>query len=390
MKQAKAMGGTTLCIIVVLSFLCSSALASTTMKGSYWPSWSVDYLPPSAIETSYFTHIYYAFLTPNNVTFKFDIDNSTALLLVNFTSTIRAKNPTVKTLFSVGGANDGPAYFSRMASTCSSRKNFIDSSIEVARKFGFDGIDLDWEFPQTPDDMVNFGILIHEWRAEVKKEAKVTCKPQLLLAAATYYSANGNFTGIPVKYPGALISKNLDWINAMNYDYYGKWTPNATGSHAQLHDLQGNLSTSYGLKSWIKAGVPRRKVIMGLPLYGKTWNLTDPEVNGLGAPAMGIGPGVEGILTYSELENYNVANNATVMYDAASVSTYSFAGSTWIGYDDIVSTTVKIGYAQSLRIGGYFFWAMNGDHNWSISRTGTSIMFYFSVIHLLKLYIAHI
>ncbi|WOG96681.1 hypothetical protein DCAR_0416017 [Daucus carota subsp. sativus] len=367
------MDGKSVCVIVVLSFLCHSALATSTMKGAYWPSWSVDYLPPSAIEASYYTHLYYAFLTPNNVTFKFEVDDATALLLVNFTSAVRAKNPTVKTLFSVGGANDGPAYFSRMASTGWSRKSFIDSSIEVARKFGFDGVDLDWEFPQTPGDMVNFGVLIQEWRAEVKKEAKASYKPQLLLAAATYYSANGNFTGIPVKYPGASISKNLDWINAMNYDYYGKWTPNATGSHAALFDLTGNLSTSYGLKSWIKAGVPRRKVIMGLPLYGKTWSLKDPEVSGLGAPAMGIGPGPDGILTYFEIGNHNLANKATVTYDAATVSTYSVAGSTWIGYDDIVSITVKIGYAQSLRIGGYFFWALNGDHNWSISRTASQL-----------------
>uniref|UniRef100_A0A166DB24 GH18 domain-containing protein n=1 Tax=Daucus carota subsp. sativus TaxID=79200 RepID=A0A166DB24_DAUCS len=65
----------------------------------------------------------------------------------------------------------------------------------------------------------------------------------------------------------------------------------ATGSRATLFDLTGNLSTSYGLKSWIKAGVLRRKVIMGLPFYGKTWSLKDPEVSGLGASAMSIGQG---------------------------------------------------------------------------------------------------
>ncbi|WOG92258.1 hypothetical protein DCAR_0311521 [Daucus carota subsp. sativus] len=78
---------------------------------------------------------------------------------------------------------------------------------------------------------------------------------------------------------------------------------------------------------------------------GKTWSLKDPEVSGLGAPAMGIGPGAEGILTFSEIENHNLANKATVAHDATTISTYSVAGSTWIGYDDIVSTSVKIGYA---------------------------------------------
>ncbi|KAL1823771.1 hypothetical protein ACET3Z_010549 [Daucus carota] len=117
----------------------------------------------------------------------------------------------------------------------------------------------------------------------------------------------------------------------------------------------------------------KKKSYHGLAIFGKTWSLKDPEVSGLGAPAMSIGPGAEGILTFSEIENHNLANKATVTYDAATVSTYSVAGSTWIGYDDIVSTTVKIGYAQSLKIGGYFFWALNGDHNWSISKTASQL-----------------
>ncbi|KAL1810533.1 hypothetical protein DCAR_0730238 [Daucus carota subsp. sativus] len=153
-------------------------------------------------------------------------------------------------------------------------------------------------------------MLIHEWRAGVKKEAKATYKPQLLLAAAAYYYANGNFTGIPVKYPRASISKNMDWINAMNYDYYV-------------------LDQSRGSK---------KKSDHGLATLGED---LEPERSGselTWSPSYGYRSSGRRhtVLKFSEIENHNLANKAAVTHDAATVSTYSVAGSTWIGYDDIV------------------------------------------------------
>ncbi|KAB1211862.1 hypothetical protein CJ030_MR5G004829 [Morella rubra] len=66
------------------------------VKAGYYPSWALDNFPPSTIDTSLFTHIIYAFLVPNNVTFKFDISNSNASILSNFTTTLHRKTPHVK------------------------------------------------------------------------------------------------------------------------------------------------------------------------------------------------------------------------------------------------------------------------------------------------------
>lgn len=362
------------CTFIILSLTTSGAMAyisSQPMKGVYWPSWAIDNLPPSAIETSLFTHIYYAFLNPNSATFTLDVSNSTALMLLNFTSTLHVKNPPVKTLFSIGGASDGPLVFARMASSSSSRKIFIDSTIEVARNFGFDGIDLDWEFPENPEDMENLGLLLHEWRAAVEADAKHTGQPPLLLSAATYFSVDFFLSRVYRKFPVDSISKNLDWINAMCYDYHGSWDTSATGAHAALFDPRSNISTSYGLRSWIEAGLPRRKLVMGLPLYGKSWTLADPASHGIRAPAVGVGPGDSGILTYSQVETFNKENNVTVVYDMSTVSTYSFVGTSWIGYDDVRSTSTKVRYARGLGIHGYFFWAANGDHKWKISQSAS-------------------
>ncbi|XP_031386647.1 uncharacterized protein LOC116200094 isoform X3 [Punica granatum] len=353
-------------------FVRQSAAARTNaapvaVKGAYWPSWFADTLPPSAIETSLFTHIYFAFLSPSNETYKFEVSGSTAALLSNFTMSLSLKRPRVKTLISIGGGGDGPDLYSRMASSSSTRKAFIDSSIALARKFGFDGLDLDWEFPQNPGQMEDFGLLLKEWRAAVNHEARAARRPPLLLTAAVYFAADFFLDEVHRAYPARQISENLDWINAMCYDYHGSWDTSATGAQAAFFDPNSNISSSYGLGSWIRAGVPRKKIIMGLPLYGRTWELKDPNINGIGAAAVGLGPGDEGVLLYHQVVAFNKQNGAEVVYDKTTVSTYSYLGKSWIGYDDVTSTTAKIKLAQSLRLGGYFFWALSYDNNWTIS-----------------------
>ncbi|KAB1211871.1 hypothetical protein CJ030_MR5G004838 [Morella rubra] len=64
------------------------------VKVAYYPLRALDNFPPSAIDTSLFTHMIYAFLVPNNVTFKFDISNSNASILSNFTTSFIARLPT--------------------------------------------------------------------------------------------------------------------------------------------------------------------------------------------------------------------------------------------------------------------------------------------------------
>lgn len=370
-----------LSIIVLLNIAAGSTriMASPpAVKGAYWPSWSQTF-PPSVIDTSLFTHIYYAFLSPNNVTFKFEIPDSTAALLHNFATTLHRKDPPVKTLISIAGGGADPKLFARMASEAKSRKVFINSAIEVARRFGFDGLDLDWEFPKDPKEMQDLGQLFEEWRNVIQTEAKSTKKPPLLLTAAVYFSVEFLWAETYRKFPVAPMKKNLDWINVMCYDYHGSWDTTATGAQALLYDPKSNISTSYGLRSWIKAGMPRQMVVMGLPLYGRTWKLKDPNVNGIGASAVGVGPGEEGVLTYSQVEKFNKENGATVVYDVETVSTYSYVGTSWIGYDDELSTTTKLGFAQALGLRGYFFWALSFDAGWKISTQGKfGILIYFS------------
>lgn len=356
-------------LIILSPFLAtSSAVAggypSPVIKAAYYPSWTKN-LPPSSINTSLFTHIFYAFLTPSKVTHKFEVSNSTATSLRSFTTAMRHVDPPAKTLFSVGGSGSGKG-FSLMASKPSSRRAFIDSCLEVAREFGFDGVDLDWEFPESPFEMGLLGLLVREFRSRVKNEARFTSGPRLLITAAVYYSVGPFLSGRKRVYPAQSMAKSLDWVNVMSYDYNGAWS-NLTGPNSALFDPRSKVNTVNGIKSWIRAGMPSEKMVMGLPLYGRTWRLQDPSgINGFGSIAVGPGLG-DGASSFAEVDRRVEESGATVVYDVDTISLYATVGSSWISFDNAFTITTKIGFAQALGLRGYFFWALSYDKGWEIS-----------------------
>jgi len=194
----------------------------------------------STIDTSYFTHIFDAFLTPDPVSYELTVSESDSPLLSSFTTTLHHKNPPVKILLSIAGDH---AIFARMATKASSRKSFIDSTIEIGRKYGFDGLDLDWEFPQSTQEMEDLGVLLEEWRLALIKEARTTNRKPLLLTEAVYFAVDFFLTN-KSKYPVASIIKNLDWVNVMCFDYHGSWDTSATGTHAWLRVLTALVETA--------------------------------------------------------------------------------------------------------------------------------------------------
>ncbi|MBA0778791.1 hypothetical protein Gotri_006607 [Gossypium trilobum] len=342
------------------------------IKAAYWPSF--ESFPVSSIDTSFFTHIYYAFLLPEPNFFKLNVTSLDQQKLPEFMSGLSAKNPPVKTILSIGGGGNDPNVFAGMASTKCTRAVFINSTIEVARNYQFDGIDLDWEFPETVDDMANLALLFEEWSEALQNEAETSWKPRLLLTAAVYYSSEFTTYGVPRSYPARAMAKYLDWMNPMCFDYHGKWD-NFTGMHSALFDPNTSASSSHGIGSWIRAGVPPGKLVMGLASYGHTWKLQDPNINGIGALATGVGPGDElGFFDYYAILDFNKENNATVKYDRTTVSYYSYAGDTWIGYDDVKSIKWKVWFARVKGLAGYFFWALGYDKEWALSRQGDNIL----------------
>ncbi|KAL0016504.1 hypothetical protein SO802_003573 [Lithocarpus litseifolius] len=191
-----------------------------------------------------------------------------------------------------------------MVSNKKTRAIFINSGIKIAQKFGFNGLDLDWEFPANKVDMSNLALLFNEWQKALVNEAKSSGKPHLLLTFAIYYASKFTVFGEPRSYPNNAIRKFMDW---------------------------------------------------------------DPNINGIGAPTVGVGRR-NGTMAYFEILEFNNKNSATVVYDTQFGSYYSYLGDSWIGYDDVDSVSLKIQFAQFQGLGGYFLWALGMDKDWIISR----------------------
>ncbi|CAI9264855.1 unnamed protein product [Lactuca saligna] len=339
------------------------------VRAAYWPSFTG--YPASSIDTSYFSHIYYAFVLPSPTTYALDIMSDDVEKLLEFTNATSLWNPPAKTVLSIGGGGGGalPGIFSSMASEQYSRANFINSTIEVARDYNFDGVDLDWELPSNESDMSNLGLLFKEWREAIEYEAHATGRPRLILTSAVYYASTVSFNGGPRSYPIVEITKYVDWVSPMCFGYHGSWD-NFTGLGSALYDPNTNLSTDFGIGSWIQAGVPSEKIVLGMPLYGPTWSLQDRNDNIIGAPTIGTGPG-SGLLVYSQVIDFNKENNSTIVFDNTMVSYYSYSGDSWVSYDDVRSIELKVRYARNWALGGYFFWALGQDLDWAISSAAS-------------------
>ncbi|KAJ6382265.1 hypothetical protein OIU77_030834 [Salix suchowensis] len=332
----------TLPFFLTLLFLLQlhSSAGQNAVRAAYW--FSDSGFPVSDIDSTLFTHLFCAFAGLNPRTNRVFIASGNQARFSTFTRTVQQKNPSVKTLLSIGGGDANATYFDGMASQAVSRKSFIDSSIRLARSNNFHGLDLDWEYPSNATQMTNFGLLLAEWRVAVAKECRRSGNTPLLLSAAVFRSSD-YYT---INYPISAVSKSLDWINVMAYDFYGP--------------------------RWSSAGVAANKIVLGFPFYGWAWTLANANNNGFFAPAVGPAISRNGDVGYAEINSFIAKNGARALYNSSFVSNFCYSGTTWIGYDDKESISAKVTYAKNRGLLGYFAWHAGADDKWALSRQAAS------------------
>ena len=325
-------------LVVSGSFPRSSRPSVMNISGSpviqgYYPYWEYKKYPQNTLGIQYLTHLSHAFVWPDT---KGNLVIPDDFTLPALRRRLHLQNK--RFLLCIGGSEAAPG-FPVMAANPALRKKFIAKLRLFAHTNGYDGIEIDWEFPRTTADSKNLTILLRELRQSFGQHATIN----LVVNGSKY-------VGKWIDVRGAL--PYVTYFVIMTYDYHGPWSKHS-GHNAPLVDYPGaDGSVTGGLEFWLSKGVPRSKMIMGLPFYGRFFTcrkIGDPFYRG-------------GHAHYRDLIRYST-NEYSLSWDtSAQVPLMRSRKKIWIcSYDNPVSLQLKTKLALRNRLAGVMIWHITGD-----------------------------
>ena len=334
--------------------------------GVYARGFEVEDVPVADI-----THLNYAFadISPEGECVVYDSWAALERSGGNFArlQALKAANPHLRTLISVGGWTLS-GRFPAVAATPESRARFASSCVDFMLTYGFDGIDVDWEYPVSggltpggPEDTANYTLLLAALRAELDAAG-----PGHLLTIA---GPAGPEKIANIDIPG--VAASVDWVNVMTYDYHGGWetsthfnAPLDAGSDFPL-GVTDPLNLANSVEVWRAGGLPAHQLTIGLPLYGRGWAGAGATNNGLFQRASGLSAGTweAGVLdAWDVLEGEALRADCTRhWHEVASVPWLYCTDGTFITYDDHDSLAAKAQLAVDEDLRGVMFWSMDAD-----------------------------
>ena len=315
---------------------------------------------------------------------------------------LKAQFPNLKILISIGGWTYSK-YFSDAAATDAKRKAFVSSCLNMFLKgdlpvidgFGgpgsgagiFDGIDIDWEYPGSPNghvgnhysaaDKQNFTLLLAELRAQLDAYGNQTGKRYYLTAATP--AGQDKIATIETD----KIGQYLDYNNVMTYDMHGGWEATGpTNFQDPLYAAPDDPSTPIppgtakysidgAVKAWttgdpaygIPGGFPANKLTIGYPFYYRGWKGVPATANGryqtATAPADGsaLSGNVPGVSFYKELVGFVDSPSATFFDDTTKASWFYRNGTFWTG-DNAQSIKAKADYQHCSGLAGAMMYSL--------------------------------
>jgi chitinase len=235
------------------------------------------------------------------------------------------------------------------------RSAFVDSCVDLFLKGNlapgihapglFDGIDIDWEYPHA-EDAANYIEVLKEFRRKMD-----AVRPGLRLNVAVGHS--------PHMYDGtdfAQVAALVDQVGLMTYDFHGPWDP-TTGFLAPLRaDASFHGGTvERSVQSYLDAGVPPAKLMLGIPFYGYGWH----EVPEIGNGLFQEGQAIRGDRPYRDIQN--LVQQSTLYRDNLSQAPWIFDGDIFWTYDDPISIRSKTDFARQQHLGGLMIWELGED-----------------------------
>jgi chitinase len=168
---------------------------------------------------------------------------------------LKQKNRNMKVLLSIGGWTYS-SNFAAPASTSQGRAHFAKTAVGLVKDMGFDGLDIDWEYPQDDKQARDYVELLKACRAELDAYQRSLPpshqrRPPHFLLTIAAPAGPQNYDKLHL----GEMAQLLDFINLMAYDYAGSWDQTA-GHQANFFPDQRNaqstpFSTARALKDYV-------------------------------------------------------------------------------------------------------------------------------------------
>ncbi|KAI9931532.1 hypothetical protein MW887_010109 [Aspergillus wentii] len=333
------------------------------MNAAYYPNWRIyRKQPPSSLRLGFVSHIFYAFawyycpkgwsqlIYKNGVNLsdewadtQMPVDGTNGCLRAF--AQLKPQYSKMKVILSVGGGGKGSENFASVARNPASVETFARTARALVDQFGLDGIDVDWEHPEDPQQGLDYVRLLARLRDYLPAPRYVlaTCLP-----AGQWALRNIDL---------GKASNYLDLINIMAYDFAGPWT-NQTGHQAQLYSPSratpaSSTSCQSAVNYVLYQGVNPKKLLLGVPAYGRSF-LGSSNV---GQNYSGCG-GEDGVFDYSDLPRPGAKEHHDDKLGAA----YCSGGDGgFVTYDTPRTVQHKARFATKMKLGGLFYWHIGGD-----------------------------
>lgn len=328
------------------------------------------------------THLIYAFAKPNPengtcglqdpwVDIGVDAENYKKVS-GNFAKllALKKKFPHLKILLSIGGGVDSKhissivqkGYAHTFVASCISLLDTYNYDLKgqsrvitFQYKGLFDGIDLDWEWVNNnvPENEAKAYVDMILLCKKMLQEREKRMKSKQILTSALQVNAS-IYKNIDLK----RIVSSVDWFNVMTYDFFGPWN-SGIGFNAPIYHESSIYSIDNSIQKILSCGVPSKKLVLGIPLYGYAFDQTKGKLGSTFKKT-----NLTRSLSYATIKKKYLTNPSCdyTWHDLFHVpSLYCSADKIFISFEDEKSVKAKVKYARQNRLGGVMFWRLATD-----------------------------
>ncbi|MGH9494161.1 MAG: glycosyl hydrolase family 18 protein [Candidatus Sulfotelmatobacter sp.] len=241
------------------------------------------------------------------------------------------------------------------------KHTLVDNVAAFEKQYGYDGVDLDWEYPESAGDRFFLAQLVAQLRAS---------NPDYVLSIdAAPWGGYG--------YDLQAFNRSLDYVNIMMYDCAGPWTQYGQLNSPIFWDQHDPApwecqpgGSAFNTANLFLTLMPGSKLNLGTPFYGYKYLNIKKEFGICPNSAWTPDEACDNAVTSAGYAGYKPMINQRgwhTMRDPIALVPYMLkddGSDGYVTYDDATSTYYRVWYADWVRgFGGTFLWSLDADYD---------------------------